>query len=468
MTNSLSLRYKPFKKSISSIISNPILHIVIISLLFTHTIIHFHLLLSSPFCLLSSSHSSIICSCIMLNIGHINICSLRNKIFDLNVFLKSSSIQYDILGISESRLNENITDNLLHIEDYHIYRKDPEKPLETGIAVYVKNSLKGTVIYRKDLTFENIECIWLEIITKKKKAPIFICILYRNGKLKLNEFYESFTHMLDNVTNLTKTSELIITGDFNIDLLHTPQKWTQTLKLHNLYSLINIPTRITDSSATCIDHIYTNQKQKIIDFGIENCSISDHNFVFCSKISDNIKQKFKGHKYISYRSMKNFNITDFQSDLHNTPFDNVYSTTDPDIALEIWYNLFISIVDKHAPLKKRRIKHKELPHWQNQEIINEMKRRDYLKRTNNKTEFKISKNKVKSLIEKSEKELFQSIVKNNTNKSNPNILPVWHALNTILNKKCSQKVSTNSFTANDFNNFFLSIPENLKKIKYIY
>ena len=54
---------------------------------------------------------------------------------------------------------------------------------------------------------------------------------------------------------------IAIMGDFNIDTLapafsNQVNQFLDEIKSLHLMPLINIPTRITESSATCIDHVY--------------------------------------------------------------------------------------------------------------------------------------------------------------------------------------------------------------------
>ena len=397
----------------------------------------------------------------MFTIGHLNICSLRNKVTDLEIFLSNSTIKYDIFGISESRLNENIPENFLHIQNYILHRRDASQPGETGLAVYIKEDVQNSIIFRKDLVFDNIECIWLEVITKKKKNPQFVCILYRNGKTTINNYCEYFIKMMEKIIDLSRSPEIIIMGDFNIDLINPPQKWLQTIKMFNLHSLINTPTRITQKTATCIDHCYTNTKKGIHNFGIGTLGISDHSPIFCSKSSIELKNTNKNHVYIQFRSMKHFNKEMFLSDLKEVPFDNVLSTTNPDSALDIFYSLFNTVLNKHAPIKKIRVKNSEFQRHHSQELITEMKKRDQLKKDNLDDEYKRSKNKCKVLQKKSDKIIFQNLIKENSSKSHPNVSLIWKALNIFINKNCLNRKSNPHFNPEEFNNFFLSIPKTL-------
>ena len=49
----------------------------------------------------------------------------------------------------------------------------------------------------------------------------------------------------------------------------------------------------------------------------------------------------------------------FLFDISCAPFSNVYNFSDPDDAMLAWYDM--PIIDKHAPLRKKRVKHPKLP-----------------------------------------------------------------------------------------------------------
>ena len=47
--------------------------------------------------------------------------------------------------------------------------------------------------------------------------------------------------------------------------------------------------------------------------------------------------------------------------------------------MELWKNQFVQCVDKHAPLKTKRVGAKRSP-WINNELVSLMRKRDYLKK----------------------------------------------------------------------------------------
>ena len=79
-------------------------------------------------------------------------------------------------------------------------------------------------------------------------------------------------------------------GDLNCDIIATRYdnntcKLMSITHIYGLQHLITEPARITPTSATLIDVIYTNCPDKVVCSGIRHISISDHSIVFClSKI----------------------------------------------------------------------------------------------------------------------------------------------------------------------------------------
>ena len=50
---------------------------------------------------------------------------------------------------------------------------------------------------------------------------------------------------------------------------------------YSLEQLISVPTRITESTATFIDHVLTNSPHKIIQSAVIKMSLSDHDLIYC-------------------------------------------------------------------------------------------------------------------------------------------------------------------------------------------
>ena len=85
-------------------------------------------------------------------------------------------------------------------------------------------------------------------------------------------------------------------------------------------------------------------------------------------------------------------------------WSNINSYEDPSAAVQFFNDTFLSLLDKRAPLKKKRVKKCQQPGWMNQEILNSIKTRDTFHNAKDMNNYKIWRNKVKSLIFKSKQE----------------------------------------------------------------
>ena len=106
-------------------------------------------------------------------------------------------------------------------------------------------------------------------------------------------------------------------GDFNIDTLapafsNQVNQFLDEIKSLHLMPLINIPTRITESSATCIDHVYINQLTPC-KYGVLNMPIADHLPIFCSIPCQSSLNGKKIH--IKYRNTSDDCLSKFKSEV---------------------------------------------------------------------------------------------------------------------------------------------------------
>ena len=83
--------------------------------------------------------------------------------------------------------------------------------------------------------------------------------------------------------------EFILMGDFNIDITHSMnKKLMDIIQLFDLTQLITSLTRVTKSSSTIIDHVYTSNPENITETFVPFYAISDH-FQVCLSRKVNAK-----------------------------------------------------------------------------------------------------------------------------------------------------------------------------------
>ena len=138
-----------------------------------------------------------------------------NKVPDLCVFLSQSTPNYNIFGITESRLDCRISDQDINIPNYYSSRKASLVIGQTGIAVYIHNSIADITHRRQDLESDLVECIWLELKPSTSAPNIFVYILYRNPSASY-EWSDNFVLIIDHIHTVKPQADILVLGDFNI------------------------------------------------------------------------------------------------------------------------------------------------------------------------------------------------------------------------------------------------------------
>jgi hypothetical protein len=130
-------------------------------------------------------------------------------------------------------------------------------------------------------------------------------------------------------------------------------------------------------------------------------------------------------------------------------------TTNPNDALTAWYKLVLPIIDKHAPLRRKRVKEQTHPKWLTPEIIETMKQRDKCKKLKQFNEYKILRNKVCALVTKAKRDHVNALINNSSDTRH-----LWKAMNEITHKAPKQPSSSNiTLSKEDFNNHLLNQAE---------
>lgn len=101
-------------------------------------------------------------------------------------------------------------------------------------------------------------------------------------------------------------------------------------------------------------------------------------------------------------------LNDLQHDLDTYEID--HSNVDED--LTVLHSVAIKCLDKHAPIKAKRVKSIQLPEWYTSEIGQARIARDKYKRLKQWTEYKCFRNKTRNLIKSAKRKHFTTSVEN--------------------------------------------------------
>ena len=178
-----------------------------------------------------------------------------------------------------------------------------------------------------------------------------------------------------------------------------------------------------------------------------------------------MKKTFAKPVYISYRSYKHYDAVSFVQDISDIPWAVIDDFDDIEDRLNAFHMLFNPILDKHAPIKRVKLKTRPSP-FVTDEIKVLMQTRDEWRRLAEKTNnsnawstYRLLKRQVKYELREAEKEYVTKQIKEDPNDSGR----LWKVIRSCLPKKTASVKSflkDETVIANDFNKFCCSVGQN--------
>ena len=210
-------------------------------------------------------------------------------------------------------------------------------------------------------------------------------------------------------------------GDYNFDLLKNDMHIPTSNFLELMYScsflpLIHKPTRVTKTTATLIDNIFTNDLQVNTNTmnGILLANLSDHFPIFhvvknyCSELKDDI---------IIKRKICDENVSLFKEKLSSYDWNNVFIQEDPQRAYDIFHDIYSTLYDECFPMVKIKLGRRNSKPWLSNELKNMIKQKNRLYKRNKQyptyqreLEYKSFRNSLSKRIHKAEKMYYKNLI----------------------------------------------------------
>ena len=220
-----------------------------------------------------------------LNIFALNIRSIPKHGGELLYFLKDLNTQFNVIVLTEIE-SKNISVVEILLPDYNFHYVLPEKNKCGGVGIYTCNSLTN-VIVKDDIKLAiSCDCVKCEI------ESLFIEFCYRGTTYIVGGIYRhpngNVSHDISDLeavlNQIDNDKTTVLAGDMNIDIIEFSNEdvvsYVTTLMSYGYLPYITLPSRITDFSMTCIDHIFArlNRREKVLNIlsGLFYCDISDH------------------------------------------------------------------------------------------------------------------------------------------------------------------------------------------------
>ena len=184
---------------------------------------------------------------------HQNIRSMRKNLDEFFAILQDLSNKPQLIILSEIFINESEIGEY-EIDNYELFACCNNINRNAGVAAYIHKSIQYYSIDK--LNFKSADTLQIDFLINNERYSL-VC-LYRlqqlHGELFLGELENYFrTHTANN---------MILIGDMNVDLLKNTtlsKDYVLLMASNGFESLINVPTRITKDTSTCIDHIFVRQ-----------------------------------------------------------------------------------------------------------------------------------------------------------------------------------------------------------------
>lgn len=258
--------------------------------------------------------------------------------------------------------------DLLRIEGYDLASCFCRSNREGGgVCIFLKNDIGFKE--RKDILKMNIEYIFETCAIELPIHNLLLITIYWPDKNREPEtFNNALTKLLKHLAIKDKTKNIILGGDLNINILEQNDLALNLLNLmrsYNFKTLVTEPTRITQSSSTCIDLVFSNiydADNKAIAT-VKDYGLSDHMGVYVS-VPHSENSQSSPNWYANERVFSEKNIKIFKQNIRKIKWTSILKSEE---SVNNNYNLFhskiTSILEQVLPITKIKIKRKKYNTW---------------------------------------------------------------------------------------------------------
>ena len=418
-----------------------------------------------------------------ISIFHMNIRKFSKHRGELLAYLKSLQNDFDVIVLSE--IGSDASFYFLSIlREYACVYELPKGNTYGGMALYVNQKLKVTE--REDLKLLktcmcskcNFESIWIDVV--KYNETFTIGGLYRHPGGNTAHFNTAVEVTLSKV-NDKDTS--IMTGDVNINLLNIDGAITtdyiSSVMSHGFVPYITRPTRITEYTATLIDHLFVRlPRHKVtapVKAGILFNDITDHLpiFLFLS-----VQSRGQNNQRPRVRIFSDANIQKFIDKIASVNWGHVLNHQCGNLNCTEFYKYIKRIYSETFPLVQvSRKRHKDKP-WITKGVLTSIRHKNRLYRKSivkpnmyNSIKYMEYRKILNACIKHAEESYYQQILSDRSD----SVKNLWKhfgpTLNSTKKRVCNisslqvdgKRVTENHAIADAFNDFFSNVGSNLDR-----
>ena len=424
----------------------------------------------------------------------LNCQSLRAKFSQLECFIKNyndNDCDIDAMCLQETWIKDSANTQQFNIDGYNVIFKSPVVSKHGGLAIYLNKKYTFEILNISDNP-QIWEGLFVKVEIKNADTGTTSFLILGNIYRPPRDLVENYKSFVDDINKILhdfnmKNINVIISGDFNIDLLMVKEKnivqiYFETLISNGFIPKITYPTRLCNNHGTLIDNFLCklNGNFSNTTAGIIAAKISDHLPYFITL--DFIKHIKTKTKYVSFRKFDQEAYQSFKNSINQENILSVINTesnANPNNNYDTVHDIITKSFESHFPLKTVKLnkhKHKKSS-WITKGIIKSIAYRDNLylslkktpinSREHNKiqTNLKSYNNILKTTIRRAKQIYFES----KFYEFRYDMKNTWKTIKDVICKKPKKSISTKSFLiankevkdpkeiANAFNTFYLNI-----------
>lgn len=408
-----------------------------------------------------------------LNIFHLNIRSARKNFNNLCILLQSFPVKMDLIILTEAWIDEN-NDFKFTLPGYDVFYSYNRFNKCDGLLSFCASELNPR--FRSLNISESNAC---QIIFSFNNNEFCALACYRPPSANVDLFVSSLHDHL-RVLDMTHAN-VIIAGDLNIDISSifsqtvsdvspSTTEYLDTLAAFGFESAINVFTRVSNTSHTCIDHIFFKSNFPVSSM-VYQTSITDHYAVILNLKTGNVDPvEPDTDSYMRTDAVK------LNESLSNETWQIVQQAHCPDIAATAFLSIFAQHVAQASSIHPKSNRKNNIKPWITRTMLKEMRIRDKLnlraKRDPSnqmlRSQYKQFRNKINKIIKLSRNLYFKEKLYG----CRGDLGKTWAFINEITDtKKKSNNISRivtesgqlteGKAIADYFNNYYTTVAQNL-------
>ena len=405
---------------------------------------------------------------------------MTKNLNDFENYIGHLDHNFTIIGFSETWLQE-FNCNLYGLNGYTIVERHRSTP-GGGVAVCISDDVNFMERQDLELFDENMESVFVEINKSQVQSfkDIIVGVIYRPPNKDIDNFNNHMQLLLDKLQKENKSCYIL--GDMNINIINqeTHTKTGQFVDImfsNSFLPVITRPTRVTATSATLIDHIFTNDVDNLSHCvqGILVTDISFHYPVFHISRMSMVKET---EMYMVKRVYNSRNKQGFLEAMTQVDWSEIYTAAGTQSAFDHFHKVLLMLLDKYFPKVKIKKKYNKRKPWLSEALRNSIRHKNKLytrykkvKSVHNEVTYRSYKSKLQQLLKAAQKQHYHDLMikyKDNMKKS-------WGVIKSIIyNHKTTppqskfkssngEIITDKNVISQQFNDFFINIGPNLAK-----